>query len=164
MKLNLREIIEIPGASLPFSCVLDPAELDFPGVERYSLPPTAEGVVRNAAGALELSGALKAEMTILCDRCVKTFPLKIELPLQVHLAADPGDDENPDIFPLEGDSLDLDELLTTCFVLNMDSKHLCNPDCLGLCPNCGADLNEGPCACGKQIDPRFAGLKQLLDI
>ena len=103
-------------------------------------------------------------MTVSCDRCMKPFPFLVELPLHVPLAAEAGDGEDPDIFPLEGDALNLDELLTTCFVLNMDSKRLCKPDCLGLCPTCGADLNEGPCACEKPTDPRLAGLKQLLDI
>ena len=164
MRLNLREIIEIPGASLPFSHTLDTAELTFPGVEGYLSPPMADGAVRNAAGALELNGVLRAELRVLCDRCMKAFPLRIELPLHVPLATGLGDEENPDLFPIEGDALDLDELLATYFVLNMDSKRLCKPDCLGLCPDCGADLNEGSCVCGKKMDPRLAGLKQLLDI
>ena len=48
-------------------------------------------------------------------------------------------------------------------VLAMDSKHVCSEDCKGLCATCGADLNEGPCGCKPEIDPRFAALAQLLD-
>ena len=36
-------------------------------------------------------------------------------------------------------------------------------DCKGLCPSCGKNLNLGPCACRKPVDPRFAVLEQLLD-
>ena len=57
----------------------------------------------------------------------------------------------------------LDELFTTALVLAMDSKHVCRADCKGLCPRCGADLNEGPCACRPETDPRLAALAQLLD-
>ena len=63
----------------------------------------------------------------------------------------------------EGDEIDLDEILSTCFVLDMETKFLCREDCKGLCDRCGSNLNLGPCGCRKQIDPRFAVLEQLLD-
>ena len=50
MKLNLREIIEIPGGSVPFAQELDTALLDFPSVRAYTAPITAEGKVVNTAG------------------------------------------------------------------------------------------------------------------
>ena len=58
---------------------------------------------------------------------------------------------------------DLDEILTTAVVLNMDSKLLCSEDCKGLCPKCGADLNLGPCGCKPETDPRLAVLQQFLN-
>ena len=64
---------------------------------------------------------------------------------------------------LDGDDLDLDETLSTLYVLDMETKFLCSEDCKGLCARCGADLNLGPCACGKEVDPRLAVLQQLLD-
>ena len=51
------------------------------------------------------------------------------------------------------------DIVTTAFVLNMDSKLLCKPDCKGLCCRCGANLNDGPCGCEPELDPRFAALK-----
>ena len=65
-------------------------------------------------------------------------------------------------FLLDNDSADLDEILTTAFVLNMDSKLLCRPDCKGLCCRCGKNLNDGPCGCRPETDPRLAVLGQLL--
>ena len=64
---------------------------------------------------------------------------------------------------LENGHANLTELFTTALVLSMDAKHVCSEDCKGLCPTCGADLNNGPCNCGKEIDPRLAVLAQLLD-
>ena len=72
-------------------------------------------------------------------------------------------DDNVDLFPLDGDAVDLDEVLSTCFILDMETKFLCREDCKGLCPTCGKNLNLGPCGCRKQVDPRFAVLEQLLD-
>ena len=163
MMLDLREIIEIPGASLPFACELDTSRLDFPCVLRYVTPPRAEGVVRNSAGALTLTGVLHAEMICICDRCMSEYSCVKDLPLDVALTADPEDEESAELYPLTGDALDLDDLLETCFILDMESKHLCREDCAGLCETCGANLNLGPCSCKAKPDPRMAVLEQLLD-
>ena len=43
-------------------------------------------------------------------------------------------------------------------------SNLCKPDCKGLCPVCGHDLNEGDCGCDRFVpDPRLAALQQLID-
>ena len=59
--------------------------------------------------------------------------------------------------------LDLDELLTEDLLLDVPSKFLCSPDCKGLCPSCGKNLNHGDCDCQQDtVDPRLAILKELL--
>ncbi len=161
MKLDLREIIEIPGASLPFRCALDTGRLDFPSFVRYDAEPEAEGLVQNTAGILSLTGTLKADMVCVCDRCAREYECHKELPLRVTLSADESDDD--DVFPLEGNFLDLDDVLETCFILDMEAKHLCREDCRGLCDRCGKNLNDGPCGCKATTDPRMAVLEQLLD-
>lgn len=163
MRLNLCEIIEMPGASLPFSCELDTERLLSPAIKCFASPPLAEGVIRNSAGALDLSGTIKAQMVCTCDRCTKEFSLYREIPVEAKIGTDPSDEDNPDIFPLEGDWLDLSDLLETSFILSFDAKLLCKEDCAGLCPFCGKSLEDGPCGCKKEIDPRLAVLGQLLD-
>lgn len=163
MKLDLREIIEIPGASLPFRCTLDVGRLDFPSVVRYGAEPEAEGLVQNTAGLLTLTGTLKADMVCVCDRCAREYDCHKELPLRVALSANESDEDGDDVFPLEGNFLDLDDVLETCFILDMEAKHLCREDCKGLCDRCGANMNDGPCGCKATADPRLAVLEQLLD-
>ena len=102
-------------------------------------------------------------MRCVCDRCGKRFDRVKDLPLDAALTANPEEDDDPEIFPLEGDAIDLDEVLSTCFVLDMEAKCLCRDDCAGLCPTCGADLNLGQCNCQQPRDPRMAVLEQLLD-
>jgi Predicted metal-binding, possibly nucleic acid-binding protein len=164
MKLNLKDIIEISGASLPFQCELESLNPDYPSIVRFNAPPYAEGIVKNAAGALNLHADITADMVCICDRCMKEFETVKTLQLEVPLAAELEDEENADIFLLDSDFLNLDEVLETCFILDMESKFLCKEDCAGLCGNCGADLNDGPCSCKKKVDPRLAALAQLLDI
>ena len=162
MRLNLREIIEIPGASLPFECSLDTEGLDFSSVAGYRAQPHAVGRVYNEAGVLRLEGTLTADMLCICDRCGAEFESVKETVLDaVIVEEDTG--VNPELFILDGDEIDLSEILSTLFILDMETKFLCREDCKGLCDRCGKNLNLGPCGCGKQIDPRFAVLEQLLD-
>ena len=136
--------------------------LDFPQIKEYKTKPHAEGRVYNEAGVLRLEGELTAEMICICDRCGCEFESVKVTPLDaVIVEENTGDD--PELFTLEGDGIDLSEVLETCFILDMETKFLCREDCKGLCPTCGKNLNLGPCGCRKQIDPRFAVLEQLLD-
>ena len=97
------------------------------------------------------------------DTTVITAQDVIVAPVDSLLAETLEDEENDEILLLDNGTVDLDEVFTTALVLAMDSKHVCSEDCKGLCATCGADLNEGPCGCKPEIDPRFAALAQLLD-
>ena len=164
MWLNLKDIIEIPGGEAGFETGLDPDRLAFPALVRFTREPRARGRVVNTAGVLTLTGELEAHMLCRCDRCGSEFELDKRLELNVPLSADMEDEgDDAEVFPLDGDGIDLDEVLSACFILNTDSKLLCSEDCRGLCPVCGKNLNDGPCSCTKPVDPRLAVLGQLLD-
>ncbi len=162
MKLNLREIIEVPGGQVPFEQDLDVSRLDFPAVSGYERVPHASGVVKNAAGVLHIEGQLEAGLVCVCDRCGTEFPSLKTMAFDAVAVTD-AETDNPNAFLLEGDCLDLDDVLETLFILDMETKFLCTEDCKGVCPDCGKNLNEGPCGCRKKTDPRLAVLEQLLD-
>ncbi|MEG1633019.1 MAG: DUF177 domain-containing protein [Oscillospiraceae bacterium] len=163
MKLDLKEIINIPGGRVAFSRELSASVLSFPQIIRYIAAPMAEGEVRNSAGALSVSAEITATMLCICDRCGAEFPSVKELSVEVPISVE-AEPENPEAFSLEGNFLDIDELLETALILDMETKFLCSEDCKGICSECGKNLNEGPCSCGKKTDPRLAVLEQLLDI
>ena len=163
MKLNLREIIEIPGGSVQFAQELDTALLDFPSVRAYTAPITAEGKVVNTAGILTLQGKLHAQMLCVCDRCGEVFDKPFHLDCEYLLATELEDEENDEILLLEDGTVDLGELSREVFILNMPTKLLCREDCRGLCPGCGVNLNYEVCRCKKEVDPRLAKLAQLLE-
>ena len=165
MLLGLSKIIDSPGASVPFSTSVDLSDLCFGVSYPVSEPVQAEGMVRNTAGVLVMTGNITTCIHGTCDRCASPFDREIDHPINVVLVTEMANDENEDecVFPLEGDSADLDDIVRTVFVLNLDSKLLCKEDCQGLCHRCGKNLNEGPCNCQKELDPRFAALKQLLE-
>ena len=165
MLLGLAKIIDCPGQSVSFSTSVDLSDLRFGTTEPVRDPVLAEGTVRNTAGVLMMQGLIRTRLYGICDRCANEFERDVEFPIDVVLVTELANEENEDewVFPLEGDSADLDDIVRTVFVLNLDSKLLCSEDCAGLCCRCGKDLNQGPCNCQKELDPRFAALKQLLE-
>ena len=165
MLLGLSKIIECPGASVDFSASVDLSDLRYGESYPVSEPVLASGTVRNTAGVLMMTGEIHTTIHGVCDRCAGDFDREMKLPIDVVLVQELSNEENEDewVFPLEGDSADLEDIVRTVLVLNMDSKLLCKPDCKGMCCRCGKNLNDGPCSCQKELDPRFAALKQLLE-
>ena len=163
MKLDLRDIIQVPGGRIPFEFQMDMTQMEFYGQRPMAEPIAVSGVVRNMAGALVLEGTASSRLHLTCDRCGKPFLREKTVPLDTLLATRLENGESDDIVLLDGTVLDLDELAQTEFILAMDTKNLCSEDCKGLCPRCGADLNLGPCGCTPETDPRWAALTQLLD-
>ena len=164
MKLDLRNVIHVPNAEKSFQFQLDLSDLEFWGRKPITRPILVEGSVVNHAGALVLNGTARSELDLVCDRCGKEILREKVVSLDTLLATELEDEDNEDdYFLLDGNELDLDEVVTTTFVLAMDTKNLCSDDCKGLCAKCGADLNLGPCGCRPEVDPRLAALAQLLD-
>lgn len=163
MRLELKDIIHVPDAHREFRFQLDLSQMDFYGAKPIVHPVTAEGSVTNHAGALVLRGTASSMLELVCDRCGKPFSREKSVALDSLVAQELEDEENDDILLLDGTQLDLDEAVTTAYILGMDTKHLCSADCKGLCTKCGADLNLGPCGCRPDVDPRLAALAQLLD-
>ena len=165
MLLGLSKIIDCPGASVPFETSVDLSDLRYGTSYPVTEPVLASGVVRNTAGVLVMTGSIQTCIHGICDRCANPFDREINFPIDVVLVTELANEENEDewVCPLEGDSADLEDIVRTVFVLNLDSKLLCKDDCKGLCCRCGKNLNDGPCNCQKELDPRFAALKQLLE-
>ena len=165
MRLGLSQIIDRPGESVSFSDVVDLSDLQYGTSFPVTEPVKAEGTVRNTAGVLVMKGKISTCIHGICDRCTAAFDRELEILIDAVLVTELANEENEDewVFTLEGDSADLEDIVRTIFVLNMDSKLLCSDDCKGLCCRCGKNLNDGPCDCEKEIDPRLAALKQLLN-
>jgi len=103
-------------------------------------------------------------MGLECVRCLEPFDLPITLELEETFRL-PGVGPKPDMtYAVNADGwLDLAPLLREQAWLAIPMKPLCSPDCRGLCPHCGANLNHESCTCEEeQIDPRLALLKDLL--
>jgi uncharacterized protein len=112
---------------------------------------------------LHFEAEVEASLICTCARCLKEFEKPIHLHISSTLTEGEQESDDPDVFLLEGDFADVDEIIGSGFILSLDQRFLCREDCKGLCEHCGAELNNGPCACKSKTDPRLAVLGQLLN-
>lgn len=163
MILDLKSIIDAPGKSLSFDYYPETDGLEPDGVISFAQPLHAVGRVRNSASVLYLEANVTAVLNCECARCLAPVQVTVDEPFNVVLTDREEDADDVDIVPLQGDSIELDELMISAFILGLDPVVLCKEDCKGLCPSCGKNLNDGACGCGPEPDPRLALLRQLLE-
>ncbi|MBO5411208.1 MAG: DUF177 domain-containing protein [Clostridia bacterium] len=163
MILDLEPIFNTEGLVREFAYDLDLSAEEFDGSRPFGAPVKVSGSVGNYTGIVELRASADFVLDLICDRCAKPIRVELSMPVNHTLVTHLNDETNDELLLVNELRFNLDELVTEDIFLDMPSKFLCSKDCKGLCPTCGKDLNEGSCSCEKEIDPRLAALKQLLD-
>ncbi len=110
--------------------------------------------------------ALKGKYVTKCARCLENIDVPVDMYAEYSVASElqNDEDESEDVLLAPGGVLDIGEAADSLFFMNVPSKHLCSESCKGLCQGCGKNLNTEECVCdNKNIDPRLAVLKKLLD-
>lgn len=165
MLLRLSEIIDVPGGSIPFSYEADFSDVEISFSKPFVNPVKISGKVYNSAGVLHMVAECDTIIRLECDRCTdeveRPYSITVETIL-VEFLENPEDIENADIVVIEDATVDTDEVVRSNIILESDMRLLCSLDCNGLCPRCGSNLNDGPCDCEPEIDPRLEKLKDLL--
>jgi len=122
-----------------------------------------------AAEKVELIGSVSAEAGFECDRCLapvavpieQSFELRYVPPFQSAEERELGE-KDLSIGFYQGDVINVDDIALEQIELALPMARLCTEQCRGLCPDCGANLNEGQCACTmRQVDERWAALEEL---
>ena len=163
MRLNVNKLLHTPGVRQDFHFEMDLSDLEFGGRYPVSRPVVVDGQVKNEAGVLVCELQADTTLSSVCDRCLDEFDQPKTISYSCVLAEEKQFEDNDDIVVLEQDEVDLTDLARTAFILDMDTKTLCSPDCKGLCGGCGVNLNREKCRCKKQVDPRLAALAKLLE-
>lgn len=112
------------------------------------------------------SGVLAVALASTCVRCLSPTLETIQIELDERFQLLPTDASRDDeVFPIDADHhIDLGPVLRELIIVATPMHVVCREDCLGLCPECGQNLNMGPCDCQPDdIDPRLAALKALLN-
>lgn len=164
MLIDLKKYFLSDDLSDTVTYELDLSQEDYNGVKPFPSPVKVCCSLKGFAGAVDLKAHLLYDIVMPCDRCCEETVQHKDVWFEHRLVRrlnDENDDSNYLVVPSE--RIDLDELLSEDILLDLPSKFLCSPDCKGLCPKCGVNLNRESCACDTaQVDPRLEILKNLL--
>lgn len=135
-------------------------ELDFADDLKTSLE------IANRHGRVEITGIVDTAVQLSCSRCLTDFIQPVHAQFVAQVVSNDSDcpesEEHVDVLCLsESGQLELTDFVIETVDLHLPWVPLCRPECSGLCPQCGANLNEGSCSCrSDKIDPRWQVLKQ----
>lgn len=164
IKINVAEIQKkmVGEKSLRFE--LDAKELEISPQELELLTPVAlKGIISNAGDVLLLQVEMTARVKRMCGRCLKEFSADTRAEVVEKFYPKGTEQIEDDAFVYDSDVIDITEPLRESLLLAEPIQALCKQDCRGLCPVCGADLNDGDCGCDRfTVDPRLAALKQFI--
>jgi uncharacterized protein len=130
-------------------------------------PVRLGGAISRIEGGFALEARCGFEGKLECSRCLAAYPFASDEPFTLLLyKRAPG---SPDVRELsrddldvsfyEGEDVDVAPIAEERVQMSIPMKPLCREDCRGLCPRCGADRNQGSCACASEdTDPRWAAL------
>jgi len=133
-------------------------------------PVRLAGRVERAGKGFLLAGVVEGAAKLKCVRCLADFDFTFSDSLDLHLLpldTAPREDETRlnqgdlEVRFYAEPQVDLAELAAEQFALAVPMKPLCAETCRGICPRCGANLNQGACACPPETDDRLAVLKDF---
>jgi uncharacterized protein len=134
------------------------------GGQRYvpvPAEPEAELTIGRASTGTVFELRFGARLHGPCQRCLADAVVERELSLREYQATNPDDDDLRTPY-VTGERLDLSAWARDALALALPEQILCRPDCAGLCPVCGGDLNLEPHEHAEETaDPRWAPLEQL---
>ena len=149
------DLATLPVGSSQVVLGSDAAGLELPADE-WPHPIRAELGVEKNGEQVSIRGRLNAVAELECVRCLKRFALPVSPAFEIY-AERSGSGRRPrEEVELERDGymvfhdgrrLELAEAARELLLLEVPVAPHCREDCRGLCPRCGADLNEGPCGC-----------------
>ncbi len=112
-------------------------------------------------------GNIKLTLVLACDRCLKDVEYPFDVTFRLKLVSPDyagADRDDYEFSVLEGNHLNVDELIRAEILFNWPEKVLCREDCKGICKVCGQNPNDGACGCDDFVpDPRMAVIKDLMN-
>jgi uncharacterized protein len=171
---------DLERESIEFDRQLPPKAIDFGGEVRQIGELHTQGRAdlleehrgpREIVPDIRLRAGFEGRFEAPCARCVEPVEhsLKSDFDLLFRpMGVDAGSADHAistsetEIGYYEGDGLELEDVLREQVLLSLPAKTLCGPDCKGLCPRCGQNLNMGTCTCQEAAaDPRWGALSDL---
>lgn len=177
--IHIDDHLALPGDTWPVAGHVDVTSYSL-GDHEFSVPDGIDYdiVLTNTGDGILATGLVKASVQGTCDRCLDEARFDIASELDEYFLfkmperseqAEDEDDVDFTLVDVENNTIDLADSVNAAVIMETPFIVLCREDCKGLCPTCGANLNEGDCGCAakKASDPDpmnpFSVLAQLKD-
>jgi uncharacterized protein len=149
--------VEVSGSVAPDAPVF--GGLDF----RVDEPVVVRGRLTDSGhGQYYMQATLTTLVLCACRRCLTDIRFDVKADIQVMFTDDQEtDDSAAYMIPARAAQIELDEMVREQLILAVPNFLECRASCRGLCARCGNDLNDGPCDCQPEPDPRWAVLEAL---
>jgi uncharacterized protein len=166
------DLTQAGDAPLNLDFSIAPEKIDLEGEEAVLRSPAhVSAKVTKHIAHTDVEGTIRAEIALECTRCLQRIDKSFEISFHAAYVAPENytqakeaelNAEDLDVSILEGNGVDLTELVREQILLNLPEQVFCREDCKGLCEKCGANRNLIDCNCLEdEVDPRWAALKNL---
>ncbi len=168
MKISIKDITSLPDQNKKFAGTCDIHDFSYLGSDFSINHVEPFEVVLSMIGTGKLHIAFNTNTSIVgaCDRCLTEVifevPVNVDETVEVSEGQVVADDDLGPYSFVDGEEIDVDELILNEILVNFPAKILCQDDCKGICPVCGKNRNLNDCGCDDTVlDPRMA---QFLDV
>jgi uncharacterized protein len=159
--MNVADLLRRPGTTREVHLEVPVTGLENPSTTVDADQPLAIDLrLESLSAAIVASGRVRGRWRAVCSRCLTPIESDFDLSLREVFEEDPIEEET---YPLRQDEIDLEQPLRDVVVPELPLVPLCDEECRGLCPTCGANKNEDPCTCDDASrDPRWDSLRALV--
>lgn len=161
MKLQVEDVYNAKGDKISFRFEQNAADLNDVSIYPWGQSLiVVEGLYWFDGNHIVINGIIHTQGVYTCSRCLTDVTVDRNAALSEVYGAEVELPEN--VLPYNGEYIDLTETIREILILSEPMRVLCQETCAGLCPTCGANLNEEHCSCPTDsIDPRLAILETL---
>ncbi|MGL5245207.1 MAG: YceD family protein [Sarcina sp.] len=162
MKLKFSELCSKRERKKAIDLCLDLKNIEFEHETFRVLNPLEfKGEILSYDDIIIIKGKVTGKIQMECSRCLKHFSYNVHNDIDEKFTNNSNQEEDS-IILVEGDELDITEIIVNNVISTLPIKKLCDENCRGLCQECGTDLNVHICNCNTQdVDIRLAKLKDL---
>ncbi|MFW2488353.1 YceD family protein [Clostridium chromiireducens] len=164
MKVQISDIVSGKDRGKKIDYTFEIPAFDFEGDTIKSLGfCEVVGAISSDSDILVLNAKIKADLEMICSRCLDTFIYPIDIDIEERFTTN-RNSENDEAIVVMDDVLNITEIVETSIISTLPIKRVCKNDCKGLCQECGCNLNYDSCSCQKEdVDIRFEALRGLFD-
>ena len=162
MKIQISDIVSGKGRhkNIDYTFEMNPFEFEGDIIKPVS-SCSVQGDISSKDNILLLNINIKVNLEMNCSRCLDTFIYPIDIDIEERFTNNP-DLEDEGIMFVDGDTINITEVIENCIISTLPIKRLCKEDCKGLCPECGVNKNVENCNCiDYDVDIRLAKLREL---